>query len=203
MGNELIGKIYFAVDDENWYSDTSEPVLHGYYLLDYVSTNRWPLIVSNPNACKAFIMDENHRGVANNRNQQLMELVEKLIDSELKESQVDEFCLPASFDPHHCYLIDILLYLGIKLNFIGKIDALKLSNEWAGYNETDGLLLENETQTINKINNVIDYLIENKLRVGAVSQDVMLNYPPKFSEEDFPNIGKLKFICYSPSLHHE
>jgi hypothetical protein len=57
------------------------------------------------------------------------------------------------------------------------------------------LLLENETQTISKINNVIDYLIQNKLRVGAVSQDVMLNYPPKFSEEEFPNIGKLKFIC--------
>ena len=53
-------------------------------------------------------------------------------------------------------------------------------------------------RVLSKINEVIDFLVNNKIRVGAVSRQSITKYPQRFNEIDFPNIEKLRFICYSP-----
>ena len=205
MGNELIGKIYFSVDNEDWYGDTSEPVLHGFHLVDYVSTNRWSFISSNQKTCITFLHQEKNALSPNMLNLPLIEMAETFIvldSTQGKEddnsSYPDDILLPASFDPHNSYLIDILLYLGIKLNLIDKSEAAILSKDWTGIGEFDVIDVEIEMRVISKINEVIDFLVNNKIRVGAVSRHPVTQYPERFNEKDFPNIEKLRFNCYSP-----
>ena len=205
MGNELIGKIYFSVDNEDWYGDTSEPVLHGFHLVDYVSTNRWSFISSNQKTCITFLHQEKNALSPNMLNLPLIEMAETFIvldSTQGKEddnsSYPDDILLPASFDPHNSYLIDILLYLGIKLNLIDKSEAAILSKDWTENGEFDIADVEIEMRVISKINEVIDFLVSNKIRVGAVSRQSIAKYPQRFNEIDFPNIENLRFNCYSP-----
>ena len=205
MGNELIGKIYFSVDNEDWYGDTSEPVLHGFHLLDYVSTNRWPFISSNQKTCKSFLRQEKNALDTNTWNLPLIEMAETFIVLDSKQGKEDDYSgypddilLPASFDPHNSYLIDILLYLGIKLNLIDESEAAILSKDWTGIREFEVIDVEIELRVISKINEVIDFLVNNKIRVGAVSRQSITKYPQRFNEIDFPNIENLRFNCYSP-----
>jgi hypothetical protein len=205
MGNELLGKIYFSVDDEDWHGDTSEPVLHGFHLLDYVSTNRWSFISSNQKTCKTFLHQEENAISPNKWNLPLIELAETFIVLDSKRGKEDVFSgypddilLPASFDPNNSYLIDILLFLGIKLKLIDESDAAILSNEWTGIGEFEIIDVEIEMRVISKINEVIDFLVNNKIRVGAVSRQSITKYPQRYNEIDFPNIENLRFNCYSP-----
>jgi hypothetical protein len=205
MGNELIGKIYFSVDNEDWYGDTSEPVLHGFHLLDYVSTNRWSFISSNQKTCKTFLHQEKNVLSPNTLNLPLIEMAETFIVLDSKQGKEDDYSgypddilLPASFDPHNSYLIDILLYLGIKLTLIDESDAAILSKDWTGIGEFGIIDVETEMRVRSKINEVIAFLVNNKIRVGAVSRHPVTQYPERFNEKDFPNIEKLRFNCFSP-----
>ena len=132
-------------------------------------------------------------------------MAETFIVLDSKQGKEDDYSgypgdilLPASFDPHNSYLIDILLYLGIKLNLIDKSEAAILSKDWTGIGEFDVIDVEIEMRVISKINEVIDFLVNNKIRVGAVSRQSITKYPLRFNEIDFPNIEKIRFICYSP-----
>lgn len=204
MGNELIGKIYFSVDNEDWYSDTSEPVLNGFHLLDFVSTNRWSFISSNQKTCKTFLEQEKNAVNQRTWNLPLVKMADILIVTTEKHAVENDFnygpediLLPASFDPYNSYLIDVLLYLGIKLNSIEESEATILSKNWTENEKFDIIDVEREFRVVGKINEVIDFLVNNKIRVGAVTKKLITKYPERFNDKDFPNIDKLRFVCYS------
>jgi len=55
-----------------------------------------------------------------------------------------------------------------------------------------------DTRLKSKLNKVIEYLVSSQIRIGAVCASPIALLPEgRFTLEDFPELEKLRFCCYS------
>lgn len=206
MANELIGKIFISRNEYDFMWDRTDPIFYGVHIIDIISTNRWPFINVTPEIIYSY-----QRGL---RDPALLGLVKGLIHAEYdlyeekhfsdneknqESSKID--LLPSNFSPFEIYLIDVLIYLGLcrEIPVFDQNDIKALNQEW-----TDEYIESNKTpydfkKIINGLNTVIGELISDNIRIGAISQVELPLYPKElFSASDFPELEKLRFICYKP-----
>ena len=207
MGNEIIGKLYLNMRATH-YGVADNPIFHGYPLFDYVSTNRWPFIEVNSEECQRVL-----RGGKNEHPQIIKDLCQTLISDPpinffREDSDNRSRILPSLFSPYHCFLIDIFVLIGIKMGKLDIDDVSCLNSEWTQVEKNEILpaLLEIDQE----INDVIDYLCENGVRISAVCERPMLPFPDfelnnelkdsSMTIERYHNWRKLQFECYSPTI---
>jgi hypothetical protein len=185
MGNELIGKIFFSVDNEDWISDNSEPVLHGVHLLDCIGTNRWPGIMKS------------RKNLDESKNANLLTLL-GLLNKNKEELEDVSIFYNSCFDPYELYLIDILMFISYTGGIVSEEIMNSMSSAWTNPDSTRNREIIFQ-DVILKLNKTIDVLSTQKIRIGHLGVEPMKMYPDQEEyKEYFPRIGQLKFVSYSP-----
>jgi hypothetical protein len=206
MANELIGEIFISRNEYDFMWDRTDPIFYGVHIIDIISTNRWPFINVTPEIIYSY-----QRGL---RDPALLGIVkglipgdydlygEKTFNSNEKNQQSSKLdLLPSNFSPFEIYLIDVLIYLGLSFEFpvFNSNDLNELNQAWTGDNLESIKSAHDYQEIIKGINFVIEKLIGDNIRIGAISQVELPLYPKQlFSSSDFPEIQKLRFICYKP-----
>lgn len=206
MADELIGKIFISRNEYDFMWDRTDPIFYGVHIIDMISTNRWPYLNVAPEIGNGF-----QEGL---RDPALLGIIKGLLDVDYdlfgektchdngKNQQYLKLdLLPSNFSSFEIYLIDVLIYLGLcrEIPVFNQNDIKALNQEW-----TDEYIESNKTphdfkKIINGLNTVIGELISDSIRIGAISQVELSLYPKElFSASDFPEIEKLRFICYKP-----
>ena len=206
MADELIGKIFISRNEYDFMWDRTDPIFYGVHIIDMISTNRWPFIHVTTEIIYSY-----QRGL---RDPALLGIVKGLIpkdydlyaenpfrinDQNEQSSKLD--LLPSNFSPFEIYLVDILIYLGLSFEFpvFNSNDLKELNQAWTGDNLESNKRAHDYQEIIKGINLVVEYLIGDNIRIGAISQVELSLYPKDiFRSSDFPEIEKLRFICYKP-----
>ena len=207
MAHQIIGRIYFQKISGH-FSDPYNPVFYGYPLFSYISTNRWPFIEVDFKECQRIL-----KGKKDEHPQIIKDLCEILISNPpinffREGSDNHTQILPSLFSPYKCFLIDVLALIAIKMGKLDFDDVSYLHSEWT--QDKTSKVIPSLLGVDSEINEVIDYLLENQVRISAVSEQAMLPFPDldiddelqedKTKIERYDNLGQLWLNCYSPNV---